>query len=40
MAEMKVLLALLARHYNIRVDNNTPWVHTISKVPKVSDGSE
>jgi hypothetical protein len=35
MAEMKVLLALLARHYSFSVDNNTEWVHTISKVPKV-----
>lgn len=35
MSEMKVLLALLARHYSFTADNNTEWVHTISKVPKV-----
>jgi len=35
MAEMKVLLALVARHYCFTADNNTEWVHTISKVPKV-----
>lgn len=35
MSEMKVLLALLARHYSFIADNNTEWVHTIAKVPKV-----
>jgi hypothetical protein len=32
---MKVLLALLAQHYSFTADNNTEWVHTIAKVPKV-----
>ncbi len=38
MAEMKVLLALLARHYTFTADNDTEWVHTIAKVPKVGGG--
>lgn len=37
MAEMKVLLALLARHYSYTAYNATEWVHTISKVPKVCE---
>jgi hypothetical protein len=35
MSEMKVLLALLARHYSFEADNNTEWINSIGKVPKV-----
>lgn len=30
-----MLLALLARHYAFSADNDTQWVHTIARVPKV-----
>ena len=36
--EMKVLLALVARHCSVTCDNNTEWVQAIGKVPKVSWG--
>jgi hypothetical protein len=35
MVEMKVLLALSARHYTFVCDNNTEWTQAIGKVPKV-----
>jgi hypothetical protein len=35
MVEMKVLLALVARHYTFTADNNTQWTQAIGKVPKV-----
>lgn len=34
MVEMKVLLALVARHYTFTADNNTQWTQAIGKVPK------
>jgi hypothetical protein len=39
MSEMKVLLALLARHYTFEADNNTEWINSIGKVPKVERNS-
>lgn len=39
MVEMKVLLALVARHYSFTADNNTEWSQAIGKVPKVSRGA-
>jgi hypothetical protein len=36
MVEMKVLLALVARHYAVTCDNNTEWDQAIGKVPRVS----
>lgn len=36
MVEMKVLLALVARHYTFVADNNTEWQNAIGRVPKVS----
>eukprot|EP00879_Flechtneria_rotunda_P007705 GHRR01008078.1.p1 GENE.GHRR01008078.1~~GHRR01008078.1.p1 ORF type:complete len:426 (+),score=141.85 GHRR01008078.1:697-1974(+) len=34
MAEMKVLLALMARYYSFTADNKTEWVQGVGKVPK------
>lgn len=34
MAEMKVYLALLARHYDFNADTNTTWKQEIGQVPK------
>ncbi len=36
LVEMKVLLALLARKYSLTCDNNTEWVQSMGRVPKVS----
>jgi hypothetical protein len=33
MAEMKVLLALLARGYDIACDTDTQWVQQVGQVP-------
>lgn len=33
MAEMKVFLALLARHYSFTVDNNTEWKQGVGRFP-------
>lgn len=33
MAEMKVFLALLARHYEFVADTNTEWKQEIGRVP-------
>ena len=35
MAKMKVLLALVAHHYHVAIGNDTEWVTSINKVPKV-----
>ena len=35
LVEMKVLLALIARQYSLTCDNNTEWVQSIGRVPKV-----
>jgi cytochrome P450 len=35
LAEMKVLLALLARHYAFTADTATEWVQRVGHVPKV-----
>jgi hypothetical protein len=40
MVEMKVLLALAARHYSFVCDNNTEWTQAIGKVPKVGRSQE
>jgi len=34
MGEMKVFLALLARHYDFTADTNTEWVQVLGKKPK------
>ena len=34
MGEMKVFLALLARHYDFTADTNTEWVQALGKKPK------
>jgi hypothetical protein len=36
--EMKLLLALVARHYSVTCDNNTEWAQAIGRVPKVGWG--
>lgn len=35
MVEMKVLLAMIARHYHFTADNDTEWVQAVGQVPKV-----
>jgi cytochrome P450 len=35
LVEMKVLLGLVARQYSLTCDNNTEWVQSIGRVPKV-----
>lgn len=35
LAEMKTVLALVARHYTFSADNNTEWQYAIGKSPKV-----
>ena len=35
LVEMKVLLGLIARQYSLTYNNNTEWVQSIGRVPKV-----
>lgn len=38
MVEMKVLLALAARHYAFEANTDTEWVQAVGMIPKVRRG--